>query len=353
MFWTNLKSVLPPICLEIKRFTKTNPSLPWLLVRMFVFRNKVILIRRKGNLGDVICTFPLVRHLRKHNPSAIILYECLPWNIDFPKLCKEVDLVIGEGTEFASFCSQRLIPNSIFNPLLSDEYSPPKPPTGLHIVEEMALSAGIEGLPEKSPRLHFPEKSVRHCKDMLSKSGLEIGKIAIIHMGPTWPVKEWNLEKWEGIVRLLKNELGIESIQVGAEFVSSSGGRPTPRIPGCHDWVGKISIEQTVALLSLARLSLGVDSGIMHLAGGVGIPTVGIFGPSSPELRLPIGNLCMGVRSKVPCLGCHHAEGGPLHWQTGCPNDIKCMAELAVDEVFSACKKVLKMADDHRQSSKN
>jgi hypothetical protein len=83
------------------------------------------------------------------------------------------------------------------------------------------------------------------------------------------------------------------------------------------------------------------------------VPCVGIFGSTLWEMRLPREQIAIGLNSPVGCRGCHHAENGPLHWQTGCPNDIKCMAELAVDEVFSACKRVLKIADDHQQSSKN
>ena len=294
-----------------------------------------------------------MRHLRKHNPSAIIIYECLPWNMDFPKLCAEVDLVIGEGTEFASFCYKKFSPVKILTPLLSDEHFPPLLPSGLHMVDEMAHSVGIGELFDKKTKIIFSNKSVFNCKKIICNSGLEISKFAVIHLGPTWPVKEWDVKKWEKIVELLKENLGIGAIQVGAEFVSSSGGRPTPRIRGCHDWVGKITIEQTAALLSLARLSLGVDSGIMHLAGGVGVPTVGLLGPTSSELRLPLGEFCIGVNSKVPCLGCHHAPEGPLHWQTGCPNDIQCMAQLDVDEVYSACVEVLRIADERSHSSKN
>jgi len=46
------------------------------------------------------------------------------------------------------------------------------------------------------------------------------------------------------------------------------------------------------------------------------------------------------VTSNVPCLFCHHASPRG-HWQTGCPNDIRCMKELDVPTVFDAVKKML------------
>jgi hypothetical protein len=53
-----------------------------------------------------------------------------------------------------------------------------------------------------------------------------------------------------------------------------------------RDW----SLPEIAALLSLARGTVGNDSGPTHLAAAVGCPTVGIFGPTDPSLWAPLGS---------------------------------------------------------------
>jgi ADP-heptose:LPS heptosyltransferase len=344
---------LPKVLFEIRRQSADQKKVFQLYLKKKVFHRKVIFIKRKGNLGDVICTFPLVRHLRKQCRSAIIIYECLPWNMDFPKLCADVDLVVGEGSELAEFCMNYFRPEEIYEPMMSDECAPRKKSQSMHIVDEMAYSVGIDKLEEKQIRVSFSKMALDQCSRLIETFGLGNKNFAVVHMGPTWNVREWSIGKWESLVEILNHQLGLQIIQVGTEFVSSSGGRPTPRIPGCHDWVGKISIEETAALLSRARIFVGIDSGILHLAGGVGVPCVGIFGSTLSEMRLPRERVAIGLNSSVPCRGCHHATEGPLHWQTGCPNNIQCMAQLHVDDVYAACVEVLRIADGRRHASIN
>jgi ADP-heptose:LPS heptosyltransferase len=353
MFQKILKKFLPESFFQIRGFSKLNNTVLWLIIRKIIFRNEVLFIRRKGNLGDVICTFPLVRHLRKLNSSAIIIYECLPWNMDFPKLCDDVDLVVGEGSDLSNFCMNYFKPSRIYSPMMNDECMPRKKTQPRHIVDEMASSVGVVNLEEKQIRVSFSKTALGKCSRLIDADGIGNTNFAVLHMGPTWNVREWPISKWETLAKILTQQLGLQIIQVGAEFVSSSGGRPTPRITGCHDWIGKISIEETAALLSRAKVFIGIDSGIMHLAGGVGVPCVGIFGSTLSEMRLPRETIAIGLNSSVPCRGCHHAPEGPLHWQTGCPNDIQCMAQLDVDEVYSTCVEVLKIADGSCYSSQN
>jgi hypothetical protein len=88
-------------------------------------------------------------------------------------------------------------------------------------------------------------------------------------------------------------------------------------------------------------ISISIDSGPVHVAGAVGTPVVGLFGANAPQFRLPPAGLGVGVVADVPCLYCHHRTPRG-HWQTGCPNDIRCMKELAVAPVFQAVKDLLK-----------
>ncbi len=55
------------------------------------------------------------------------------------------------------------------------------------------------------------------------------------------------------------------------------------------DLTGRTDLTQVVAVLKAAAAFVGNDSGLMHLAGALGVPTVGIFGSSNPEWTHPLG----------------------------------------------------------------
>jgi len=55
-----------------------------------------------------------------------------------------------------------------------------------------------------------------------------------------------------------------------------------------YDLTGKTSIEDALDLLSISRLVLTNDSGLMHLAAAVGASLVALYGPTSPDLTPPL-----------------------------------------------------------------
>jgi heptosyltransferase-2 len=76
----------------------------------------------------------------------------------------------------------------------------------------------------------------------------------------------------------------------------------------------------------------------MHIATAFGVPTLGIFGPTTKELGFfPYGKGNRVVEVKgLPCRPC------ALHGGKKCPlGHFKCMRDISVDEVFSAAKEML------------
>jgi hypothetical protein len=61
-----------------------------------------------------------------------------------------------------------------------------------------------------------------------------------------------------------------------------------------------------------------------------------LWGPTSSRFLYTETESRHYVTSSVECQGCHHRMPR-LHWQTGCPYDIRCMQAITVDEVLRAC----------------
>ena len=67
---------------------------------------------------------------------------------------------------------------------------------------------------------------------------------------------------------------------------------------------GKTSLTETASICAGARLLLGPDSGVAHLAVAVGTPAVVLFGPSDPKKWAPPTGAGKAVRVELPCSPC-------------------------------------------------
>ena len=101
----------------------------------------------------------------------------------------------------------------------------------------------------------------------------------------------------------------------------------------CVNRIGQTTIEQLIDELRKCRLLLTNDTGTMHLASLLGVPTVAIFGSTEPRLTGPLGNYHIVLRHQVECSPCFLRE---------CPIDFRCMKAVAVEEVVEAVLSVLK-----------
>ncbi len=103
--------------------------------------------------------------------------------------------------------------------------------------------------------------------------------------------------------------------------------------PGGPD---KTTLCPPAAAISMARLFIGIDSGLLHMAASTRTPSVGIFGMTLPQFRFSESFRNCFVVSRVECVGCEHRKPR-LHWVTGCPYEIRCMKTLGAGEVFEMC----------------
>jgi ADP-heptose:LPS heptosyltransferase len=158
--------------------------------------------------------------------------------------------------------------------------------------------------------------------------------VVVLHPGPTWPVREWPSQRWRELAELISGSTSAIMIKIGTDLDSMGRVRPLGSIPNAIDWMNQLDVSETAALLELASVFVGIDSGPLHIAGILGVPAVGLFAPISGHLRLHPGARTTIVSSSVHCLGCHHLPTGQLHWKTGCPYDIVCMREIAAEDVF-------------------
>jgi ADP-heptose:LPS heptosyltransferase len=297
-------------------------------------RKNMLVLARLGGLGDLACLLACVPALRqRHRNSWLVVIT--------PMGCQQLAASSGladataERDGFLYRFARWLCPRStIYYPRLPDEYDPPRPQV-LHLADEFARTLGVKA---DLSCVHF--QTPRRVRWRLAHRLREINPrrhpVVVLHPGPTWPVREWPSHQWCELTKLILESTSAVMIKIGTDMTSMGQAMPSSPIPHAVDWTNQLDVMETTALLGMASVFVGIDSGPLHLAGILGVPAVGLFGPVSPRLRLPPQARAVIVTGRADCLGCHHRPTGQLHWQTGCPHDILCMREIGAKDVFAA-----------------
>lgn len=158
----------------------------------------------------------------------------------------------------------------------------------LDVVREIGIPT-----PESTPRIvPDPDTTARAA----SLVGDARRPIALLHPGGAQNPgvamldKRWPATRFVQLATLLQRG-GVDVFVSGgpgdvnvARFVAEQSG-----VPESHMLAGKIDIETLTAVLRLAAVYVGPDTGVSHIAAAVGAPTIAIFGPTNPRRYRPLG----------------------------------------------------------------
>ena len=153
--------------------------------------------------------------------------------------------------------------------------------------------------------------------------------LVAIHPGSPVALKRWRPKRYAKLADWLVAQKRAKIIFVGvdAEMPIIAEIQALMREKS-FNIAGKTSLTQLASILQLCQLFIGNDSGPMHLAAAVGIPTIGLYGPGDPGRFGPVGAQCQTLRRKPdcpPCLGTTCRFGGE-----------GCMSEIQVADVIQA-----------------
>jgi heptosyltransferase II len=147
------------------------------------------------------------------------------------------------------------------------------------------------------------------------------------------PAKRWLPERFAEVAAAVSAKLSVQwilfgtpkDITIGETIVRALGD-------SCVNRIGQTTLDQLIDELRNCRLLLTNDTGTMHLASLLGVPTVAIFGSTDARLTGPLGDRHIIVRHQVECSPCFLRK---------CPIDFRCMKAVGVDEVIDAALSIL------------
>ena len=214
----------------------------------------------------------------------------------------------------------------------------------LALVDALLAALGMDIPPpaRDQSRLEFHTTSSDQAEadGVLARHGLRSGeRLLAIHAGAGSRLKWWSEEGFAVVADRLAERYGARIILTGQEaeaaLVRSIERRATCAPVGV---VGETSLGGLAALYGRCDCVVGSDSGPMHLAVAMGVPTVTLFGPADDRLFGPWGDPRRHtvVRTLVGCAPC-----GNLEVCTGRFGDRACMTRITPGMVMRAVERVL------------
>lgn len=202
-------------------------------------------------------------------------------------------------------------------------------PAGPHVIDRYLsalLPLGITA-PDRSMTLALSPADHDFAAEFIAAHGVDPRKkLLIIQPRTSWPSKNWGDENFAKLLDLLHPNIqvllcGSQGDKENAARLKALCDRPL------FDAVGKTSLPELGALIKRADLLLTGDTGALHIAIALGVPTISLWGPTRPEQYGPPPGSAIHTIIKSPraCTACHKVKcGNPV-------ND--CMRAIAPDFV--------------------
>jgi heptosyltransferase-2 len=349
-----------------------------------------ILIRASNWLGDSVMSSPAVRAIKRGRPDAHVTIAAPAKIAPMWKLIPEVDEIISlqSNSLFATvrvICRQPefdvavLFPNSLRVALeawlsgiprrvgyrghwrawllnqIVRKRGKPRPPEHqslhyLRIAQDLGADVAVAEAPP-SGKTSNAQRSTLNAQFLSSTQPSPVrrslGEGGTTNQQPSiglcpgaeyGPAKRWLPERFAEVVQAVSSQTQVRWILFGTSKDGAAGEIISQALGhNCVNRIGQTTIEQLIDELRTCHLLLTNDTGAMHLASLLAVPTVAIFGSTEPRLTGPLGNGHIVLRHQVECSPCFLRE---------CPIDFRCMKAVTVAEVVEAVLSVLQRGRD-------
>ena len=180
------------------------------------------------------------------------------------------------------------------------------------------------------PALHPPPEDTRLVDALLESLDLQHRKFVVIAPASVWLTKRWPSRFYRSLSQNLADRYQLPTVSVGsvadADQCSNTVVRPE------YNLAGRLTLLQTCALMTRARLVVSGDSAPAHLATAAGVNQLIIFGSTIPRFGFapPVGR----ARTMGRDLWCRPCTD---HGRNLCPNPagMKCLNGIHPDEVLT------------------
>jgi heptosyltransferase-2 len=340
-----------------------------------------ILVRATNWIGDAVLSLPALRTVRQRFPDAAITVLARPWVAALYEGERAIDRVIpceaapgardwiskwnlARALRREDFDLAILFPNSFESAalvrlagvkriigyardargfLLSDAIA--LPAAGeisrhqrFYYLELLRRAGIVTAIPEVSEiRLDAIPEARRRGEIAFDSAGMRLPVVGVSPGAAYGGAKRWLPERFaEAAARLAEEFDG--SVAVFGSASEKLLCEEVARAAGGHSFAGTTSLRAFIDMAAACRVYLTNDSGAMHVASALGVPSVTVFGPTDETATGPLGPLARVVREPVECAPCLKRE---------CPIDHRCMTRVRPDQVTAAARELIAISARH------
>ena len=322
-----------------------------------------ILIIRPGGIGDAVLLAPIIHSLKKACPAIHItvlaekrnggIFQLIPGAdrllcYDCPRELLQVmqcsyDVVIDtEQSHRLSAVVARFISAPVkigfdnnerrrmFTHLIPYSHDDYETLSFAHLLAPLKIS--VSDMETGTPFLFIPDVVSGKVVDLLKP--LYDQPFVTLFPGASIPERRWGADRFRRVAEML-SVFGVKIVVVGGKEDRKQGEIIAGGGLGLN-LAGLTSLPETAAVIKKSSLLLSGDSGVLHIAAGLGVPTVSLFGPGRVQKWAPQGDRHIVINKDLPCSPCTVFGATPP-----CPINAKCMSDITVDEVLNAVTMLL------------
>lgn len=200
----------------------------------------------------------------------------------------------------------------------------------LNIIKE--LGGNIPDRPV--PQIYITGQETAAARAFLEKNNLKGKPVFGVAPGASYgPSKRWPAERFASVLKGLTDEYGGAALVFGGPEDKEACAGVKEALPSAIDLSGKIPLRESIALLSCSSAFITNDSGPMHIAAALGVPTVAVFGSTEDSLTGPVGMNAASVREKIDCSPCFKRECAFGHYE--------CLTRVGAKKVLAKVKELM------------
>lgn len=201
----------------------------------------------------------------------------------------------------------------------------------LHLIEPMTDKVSFTLY--KTPFITIPQAVLEKAQSRYASIVQE--PVIAIAPGASIAERRWGGDRFGQVARELASR-GYSIIILGTDEDKSDATCIQTCVPEAISLAGKTDLGTAAAVLSSCRLLICADSGLLHIAVALGIPTVSLFGPGREKKWGPRGKQHRIINKNLSCSPCTTFGTTPP-----CRKNTACMQQIMPDEVIKAALELL------------
>lgn len=293
--------------------------------------NKRILINRYGGIGDLLCMLPAIYELKVKYPTCQIgimaSYSYLPIFYNFPTLiegCVNNVVMYNSIKHFDYFINfDKLIenypdPNANIHDIYAENlYVKMNKNTIDNVVKINSITTNINDMMRNGIGIQYKSNAI--IRDYPIENVISL--INLIH-----------LKRPNELIYLL----GPPDDYINVNYIQSKTNGNV-LVNGCGS--SKMNINETFDLIGSLKAVIAPDSSMVHMAGMVNTPIIGLYGPFDSESRMKYYKNAIGIMLKTECSPCNRHQ--PLAWCKWTSGESLCLKQIEPDIIMSELSKIL------------